>query len=151
MATSEIPAVRRRDGVAVIDLAGDVNRGAEEALEAAWMQATDEPADAVILNFESAGYINSTGIAVIVGLLARARAAGIEVRAYGLTPHYREIFEITRLADFMAINPDEDSAVQRRGREQGCLRQRRRSRCAGRVRRRSSTSAGTSRPARRPC
>ena len=111
MATSEIPAVRRRDGVAVIDLVGDVNRGAEEALEAAWMQATDEPADAVILNFESAGYINSTGIAVIVGLLARARAAGIEVRAYGLTPHYREIFEITRLSDFMQIFPDEATAL----------------------------------------
>ena len=69
-------------------------------------------ADAVVLNFEGAGYINSTGIALIVGLLARARAAGIEVRAYGLTPHYREIFEITRLADFLAINPDEDSAVR---------------------------------------
>ena len=41
MATSEIPAVRRRDGVAVIDLVGDVNRGAEEALEAAWVQATE--------------------------------------------------------------------------------------------------------------
>ena len=36
MATSESPAVRRRDGVAVIDLVGDVNRGAEAALEAAW-------------------------------------------------------------------------------------------------------------------
>jgi anti-anti-sigma factor len=112
MATSESPAVRRRDGVAVIDLVGDVDRGAEEALEAAWQQATAEPADAVVLNFEGAGYINSTGIALIVGLLARARAAGIEVRAYGLTPHYREIFEITRLADFLAINPDEDSAVR---------------------------------------
>ena len=111
MATSEIPAVRRRDGVAVIDLAGDVNRGAEEVLEAAWAQATAEPADAVVLNFEAAGYINSTGIALIVGLLARARAAGIEVRAYGLTPHYREIFEITRLADFMTISDDEDRAV----------------------------------------
>jgi anti-anti-sigma factor len=112
MATSEIPAVRRRDGVAVIDLVGDVNRGAEETLEGAWGQAvTDEPG-VVVLNFEGAGYINSTGIAVIVGLLARARAAGIEVRAYGLTPHYREIFEITRLADFMAINPDEDSALR---------------------------------------
>jgi anti-anti-sigma factor len=111
MATSEIPAVRRRDGVAVIDLVGDVNRGAEESLEAAWQQAAAEEPAAVVLNFEGAGYINSTGIAVIVGLLARARAAGIEVRAYGLTPHYREIFEITRLADFMAINPDEDSAV----------------------------------------
>jgi anti-anti-sigma factor len=112
MATSEIPAVRRRDGVAVIDIVGDVNRGAEETLEAAWQQATAEPADAVVLNFEGAGYINSTGIAVIVGMLARARTTGIEVRAYGLTPHYREIFEITRLADFLAINPDEDSAVR---------------------------------------
>jgi anti-anti-sigma factor len=112
MATSESPAVRRRDGVAVIDLVGDVNRGAEAALEEAWEQATAEQPDAVVLNFEGAGYINSTGIALIVGLLARARAAGIDVRAYGLTPHYREIFEITRLADFLAINPDEDSAVR---------------------------------------
>ena len=111
MATSESPAVRRRDGVAVIDLAGDVNREAEEALEAAWAQAVSERPDAVVLNFEGAGYINSTGIALIVGLLARARAERLEVRAYGLTPHYREIFEITRLADFVAINPDEDSAV----------------------------------------
>ena len=112
MATSEIPAIRRRDGVAVIDLVGDVNRGAEEAMDAAWQQAVAEQPSAVVLNFEGAGYINSTGIAVIVGMLARARAAGIEMRAYGLTPHYREIFEITRLADFLAINPDEDSAVR---------------------------------------
>ena len=66
---------------------------------------------AVVLNFEGAGYINSTGIALIVGLLAKARAHGVPIRAYGLTSHYREIFEITRLADFMAINPDENSAV----------------------------------------
>jgi anti-anti-sigma factor len=113
MATSEAPAaVRRRDGVVVIDLAGDVNRGAEQALEAAWAQATAEPADAVVLNFERAGYINSTGIALIVGLLAKARASGVEVRAYGLSPHYREIFEITRLADFLAIESDEESAVR---------------------------------------
>ena len=96
----------------MIDLAGDVNRGAEAALEGAWAQAVSESPDAVVLNFEGAGYINSTGIALIVGLLARGRAAGIEVRALGLTPHYREIFEITRLADFLAINPDEDSAVR---------------------------------------
>jgi anti-anti-sigma factor len=112
MATSEAPQVRRREGVAVIDLAGDVNASAEAALDAAWAEAVAEAPQAVVLNFEGAGYINSTGIALIVGLLARARAGGIDVRAYGLTPHYREIFEITRLADFLAINPDEDSAVR---------------------------------------
>ena len=65
----------------------------------------------VVLNFGGAGYINSTGIALIVGMLAKARTKAIPIRAFGLTDHYREIFEITRLADFLAINPDEDSAV----------------------------------------
>ena len=113
MTTSEMSTViRRRDRVAVIDLVGDVNARAEDSLDTAWAEATREGPDAVILNFEGAGYINSTGIAMIVGLLARARARAIPILAYGLTPHYREIFEITRLADFLAINPDEDSAVR---------------------------------------
>jgi anti-anti-sigma factor len=113
MATHEAQAaVRRRDDVAVIDLIGDVNASAEHALESAWAEAVAGQPEAVVLGFDEAGYINSTGIALIVGLLAKGRAAGIPVRAYGLTPHYREIFEITRLADFLAINPDEDSAVR---------------------------------------
>jgi len=40
---------------------------------------------------------------VIVGLLARARRNGQSLAARGLTEHYRQIFEITRLADFMTI------------------------------------------------
>lgn len=116
MTTSDMPtAVRQRDGVAVIDLTGDVNGHAEPTLDAAWARATADRPDAVVLNFEKAGYINSTGIALIVGLLAKGRAHGIPIRAFGLTPHYREIFEITRLADFLAINPDEDSAVRGAG------------------------------------
>ena len=104
--------VRRRDGAAVIDLVGDVDARAEQSMDIAWDDATSEDPDAVVLNFQNTGYINSTGIALIVGLLAKARAHAIPIRAYGLTPHYREIFEITRLADFLDINPDENSAVR---------------------------------------
>lgn len=104
--------VRRRDAVAVIDLKGDVNARAENSLSTAWEEATRHCPQAVVLNFVEAGYINSTGIALIVGLLAKARTHAIPLRAYGLSPHYREIFEITRLADFLAIQTDEDSAVR---------------------------------------
>jgi anti-sigma B factor antagonist len=55
------------------------------------------------LDFRGVGYINSTGIALVVRLLAEARRDGRTVRAIGLTPHYREIFRITRLSDFMDI------------------------------------------------
>ena len=112
MPTSELQAtVRERDGVAVIDLTGDLNSSAEDALNEAYAQATGGGAGAVVLNFERTEYINSTGIALIVGLLAQARANQVEVQAFGLSDHYREIFEITRLADFMTISDDEDRAV----------------------------------------
>jgi len=104
MTASELQAsVREHDGVPVIDLTGDVNAHAEDALNDAYARATAGGAGAVVLNFAGADYINSTGIAVIVGLLAQARTSGIEVKAVGLSDHYREIFEITRLADFMTI------------------------------------------------
>ena len=105
-------SVRDRDGIAVIDLTGDVNSSAEAALDAAYDEAVARGATEIALNFNDVDYINSTGIALIVGLLARARKTGIGVRAFGLSEHYRSIFEITRLADFLAINPDEDSAVR---------------------------------------
>jgi hypothetical protein len=40
---------------------------------------------------------------LIVGLLARARAERQPVAATGLSDHYRDICEITRIADFMTI------------------------------------------------
>ena len=111
MTTDTVTTVRRRDGVAVIDVRGDVDARAEETLDRAWTEALATGPTAVALNFSDTGYINSTGIALVVGILAAARAHRVPVRAFGLSPHYLEIFEITRLADFLAISPDEDTAV----------------------------------------
>jgi anti-anti-sigma factor len=102
MATAELEArVRDEGGTAVIELAGDIDREAEAALDAAYSQV--EQAPTVVLDFSEVSYINSTGIAVVVGLLARARSNRQTLCARGLSEHYRQIFEITRLADFMTI------------------------------------------------
>jgi anti-anti-sigma factor len=106
MRTTEFAVeLRREDGVAVLDLAGDVSAGAEAGLRDAYGPVAGEPV--VLLDFSAVDYINSTGIALIVGLLAQARTSGQEVRARGLAEHYREIFRITRLSDFMTILDDE--------------------------------------------
>jgi anti-sigma B factor antagonist len=103
--------LRERDGVAVVDLYGDIDAGADDALEQAYAAAKNGDAPTVLLNFADVDYINSTGIALIVGLLARARTDRTRVLSAGLSEHYREIFEITRLADFMQLYPDEETAV----------------------------------------
>jgi anti-anti-sigma factor len=111
MTTRELEVtLQERDGAAVLALHGDVNASAEAALQGAYAEATSGNAGAVVLDFSDVEYINSTGIALIVGLLAQARAREVEVRATGLSDHYREIFEITRLADFMTIEEGEDDA-----------------------------------------
>jgi anti-anti-sigma factor len=111
--------VRPRGHLGVLDLAGDIDAGADAALERAYAEAR-RGATAILLNFADVAYVNSTGIALIVGLLAKARRDHIEVRSAGLSDHYREIFEITRLADFMELYPDEESAVAAgRAAEQG--------------------------------
>jgi anti-anti-sigma factor len=111
MATRELEVtLQEREGVAVLALHGDVNASAEAALQSAYGEATSGGPGAVVLDFSEVEYINSTGIALIVGLLAQARARDVEVRATGLSDHYREIFEITRLADFMTIEEEEDHA-----------------------------------------
>ncbi len=102
----------RIDGEAVIiDLHGEINAFAEEALNSAYNKAASQGESNIILNFEGVDYINSTGIALIVGLMAQARKSSRYLLTYGLSDHYVEIFRITRLADFMDIFPDERSAL----------------------------------------
>ncbi|HEX2739383.1 MAG TPA: STAS domain-containing protein [Rubrobacter sp.] len=103
--------VRREGSVAVLDLVGEINGFAEEALNAAYAEAEAKEPQTILLNFEGVDYINSTGIALIVGLLARARATHRRLLACNLSEHYVEIFNITRLSDFMSVFPDEESAV----------------------------------------
>jgi anti-anti-sigma factor len=107
MQTSRLEASVQTAGAnAVVDLAGDLDGAGEAVLEAAYAEATAGGAQVVTLDFGAVGYINSTGIAVLVGLLARGRRDRIELEARGLSDHYREIFEITRIADFVRILPD---------------------------------------------
>jgi anti-sigma B factor antagonist len=103
--------VRQLSGAAVIHLRGEIDATTEGTLDAAYAEATGSDPPAVLLNFEQVDYINSTGIALIVGVLARARKSGRRLLVCGLSQHYLEVFHITRLADFMSIYPDEDSAL----------------------------------------
>ena len=103
--------VRLEEGIAVLDLVGEINGFAEEALNAAYAEAEAKDPETILLNFEGVDYINSTGIALIVGLLAKARASHRSLLACNLSEHYVEIFNITRLSDFMSFFPDEQTSV----------------------------------------
>ena len=103
--------VRKEDQHTVIDLYGEINAQADAALNEAYAEADSHEPEAIVLNFSNVEYINSTGIALIVGLLAETRKTHRRLVVYGLSEHYVQIFQITRLSDFMDIFQDESSAL----------------------------------------
>ncbi len=99
-------------GAVTIRLSGEINASAETKLSQVYSQAIQDGVGTIMLDFSNVTYINSTGIALIVGLLAQARKMHIQMVVYGLSDHYEEIFRITRLSDFMRIYSDENSAME---------------------------------------
>jgi anti-sigma B factor antagonist len=97
----------------VLDIRGDVTAASEPALMTAYEQAGSP--GAVVLNFTDLAYLNSGGIGMLVTLLVRANRHRQQVLAYGLSRHYRQIFELTRLDEAIHIFDDEPSALRAAG------------------------------------
>lgn len=98
--------------VSVIDITGSLTRSADEAIADAFRSASGPHTRAIILDFENMDYMNSSGIGLLVTTLVRANRQGQQVFAYGLSEHYRDIFELTRLNEAIHIYPDEEAALQ---------------------------------------
>ena len=96
----------------VMDVEGELTAFAEGVLMDAYNQASDEGARVIILNFEGLEYMNSSGIGLLVTLLIRINREKQRLLTYGLSDHYRSIFQITRLDDAISIYDDEDEAVR---------------------------------------
>ena len=100
------------DEVSVIDVEGELTAFAEGVLMDAYNQASDGRVHAIILNFEGLEYMNSSGIGLLVTLLIRINRERQKLLTYGLSDHYRNIFQITRLDDAISIYNTEEDAVQ---------------------------------------
>jgi anti-sigma B factor antagonist len=77
----------------------------------AYATASSTGARKVLLNFSNLEYMNSSGIGLLVTLLIRANRQGQHIAAFGLSPHYRDIFELTRLDEAIHIYDSEEAAL----------------------------------------
>src|SRR3954470_670297 len=97
--------------VAVIELTGDVTAACETELMQAYQEAGGEQNRGIVLDFTGLDYMNSSGIGLLVTFLVRAKRAHQQLAAYGLSDHYRQIFDLTRLDEVISVHDDEDQAV----------------------------------------
>ena len=97
--------------VSIIDIHGDINALAENALMDAYTQASAGRVQTIILNFTELDHMNSSGISLLVVLLVRMSRQQQRLLAFGLSEHYRHILELTRLDEVIAIYETEIDAL----------------------------------------
>ena len=99
----------------VIDIQGEVTAFAEQVLMEAYAQASAPTTRVIILNFGELEYMNSSGIGLLVTLLIRVNRQKQRLFSYGLSEHYRHIFNLTRISDAIHIYESEADALAAAG------------------------------------
>ena len=102
---------KAENNASIMDIKGEVNAFAESALMDAYTQASTGGANVIILNFTDLEYMNSSGIGLLVTLLIRVQRQKQRLMAFGLSSHYQQIFELTRLNEAIPVCETEAEAL----------------------------------------
>jgi anti-anti-sigma factor len=111
MTKNQEVSTRLKGDVSVIDIRGDVTAISGQPIEEAYKGVTAAGARKILMVFASDCYINSGGIAVLIGILSQSKKNAQAVRMTGLTPHFQKVFAMVGLTKYAHIYPSEGEAV----------------------------------------
>jgi anti-anti-sigma factor len=103
--------VRFEKGATIIDMAGDVTTFAEEAINKAYQDASSNGAHNIVFNFRENDYINSAGIAILIGIVTEARKRDQRLLMAGLSGHFQKIFRMIGLTQYASLYPTLEDAL----------------------------------------
>jgi anti-anti-sigma factor len=104
-------SVRSEGDGSVIAINGDVTAVTGQPIEDAYHRATAAGAKKIVLVFAGDCYINSGGIAILIGILSETRKHEQVVRMTGLSQHFQKIFAMVGITKYAKLFPSEDAAT----------------------------------------
>ena len=104
--------VREQDGWAVLTVSGEIDIATAPSLRERLHGLLAEGKQQIVVDLDDVGFLDSTALGVLVGVLKRARGEGGEVRIVCTQPRVRKVFEITRLDSAFDLFDSVDEAVR---------------------------------------
>ena len=101
----------QKDDIAIINIKGDVTADTGGAIEDAYKNAPVSESKKILLYFDKDSYINSGGIAFLIGIASEARKKEQKICATGLSEHFEKIFHMVGLTRCVELFKSEDEAV----------------------------------------
>jgi len=104
--------VSQSDSVTVVDVEGQLIVGNRQELKQKVLEELEDGAKKVVVDFTNTGYIDSSGLGVLVSLSKKIREQGGELRLAGLNEDLRTLFELTKLDTLFEIADTREEALQ---------------------------------------
>ena len=95
--------VTREGDVTVIDVDGQLIVGNRQELKQRVLEEVEQGARKILIDFTETGYIDSSGLGVLVSLSKKIREQGGELRLSSLNEDLRTLFELTKLDSLFRI------------------------------------------------
>ena len=104
-------SVRKHNAIAIIDLKGEVTSFADEVINTVVNTIVSEGFQQIVLNFSEISYINSSGIAILIGVVTSPSNKDVTFSVYGLTSHFKKIFRMIGLTQYVNVLGTEEEAL----------------------------------------
>jgi anti-anti-sigma factor len=108
---SPVRRVRWVGRTAVVEAQGDIDLARSNRFQHALLEVLDERPERMVVDLADVPYMDSSGVASLVKLLARAGRQEVSLRLAGMSRRVRSIFEITRLDTVFEIYPTQEEAL----------------------------------------
>ena len=103
--------VTEREGVTVVTASGDLDLGSAPRLRELAVRRLLQGDRALVIDLSAVGFLDSTGLGILVAVLKRARSLGAELHLVVTEARIRHVFELTGLTTAFGFHDDLDDAV----------------------------------------
>ncbi|MGC1422136.1 MAG: STAS domain-containing protein [Terracidiphilus sp.] len=98
--------------VAVVRFEGDIAATSKDVVLGTYQRLPRELSKLVLLDFSKVGYINSSGITLVIQLLMEAYQSARKIYAFGLSPHFTKVFTVAGITDYAGLFHSEAEALK---------------------------------------
>ena len=106
-----VKQVRWSNRTVVVDLHGDIDLAHKDELLDFAAGLVDQQPSRIILNLTEVPFMDSSGAASFIKILAIAREAAVDLRLFGFNDQVTQIFKITHLDSVFSIFDTEADAL----------------------------------------
>jgi anti-anti-sigma factor len=105
-------STRKRGEIAIIDIKGDLTAVTGERVEEVYQQISADGSTKIMLCFDKDCYINSGGIAILIGMVSESIDREQVIRIAGLSEHFQKIFAMVGLTRYADVFASEEAALE---------------------------------------